>query len=125
MTTTPSTQARAVEVTQADRELFISLWQPTDELAEDVRNGRAFTGEVEEIARHRTQAEADALEMAARPVAASALQTACETDPADPDHPDAILLTTGDFETIVRCAIENYAELQAAIRAMKGQQDHG
>lgn len=65
MTDNPSPQARAVEVTQADRELFISLWEPTDELAEDVRNGRAFTGEVEEIARHRAQAEADALERAA------------------------------------------------------------
>ena len=47
-------------------------------------------------------------------IAASALQTACESDPADPEHPDTICITTGDFETIVRCAVENWAETNAA-----------
>ena len=46
----------------------------------------------------------------AKEIAASALQAACEADPADPEHPDTVMLTTGDLETIVRCAVENWQE---------------
>ena len=49
----------------------------------------------------------------AKEIAASALQTACEIDPADPDHPDTVMLTTSDLETIVRCAVENWQETAA------------
>lgn len=65
-------------------------------------------------------AEATPVVLRAKEIAASALQTACETDPADPEHPDTVMLTTGDFETIVRLAIENSCEgnpTEAAIRA--------
>lgn len=64
--------------------------------------------------------EATPVVLRAKEIAASALQTACETDPADPEHPDTVMLTTGDFETIVRLAIENSCEgnpTEAAIRA--------
>lgn len=65
-------------------------------------------------------AEAAPVMLCAKEIAASALKTACETDPADPEHPDTVMLTTGDFETIVRLAIENSCEgnpTEAAIRA--------
>lgn len=64
--------------------------------------------------------EAAPVMLCAKEIAASALKTACETDPADPEHPDTVMLTTGDFETIVRLAIENSCEgnpTEAAIRA--------
>ena len=38
-------------------------------------------------------------------IAAAVVQSACETDPADPDHPDTILITTDDLEIIVRNAV--------------------
>lgn len=49
----------------------------------------------------------------AKNIAAAAVQSACESDPADPEHPDTICISTDDFETIVRCAVENWAETKA------------
>ncbi len=48
--------------------------------------------------------------MGAKEISAAALLAACESDPADPEHPDTICITTGDLETIVRCAVENWVE---------------
>ena len=42
-----------VEVTQADRELFITLSNADGQMAERILCGQAFTWEVEQIARHR------------------------------------------------------------------------
>lgn len=42
-----------VEVTQADRELFITLSNADGQIAERILCGQAFTWEVEQIARHR------------------------------------------------------------------------
>ena len=42
-----------VEVTQADRELFIAILNPCESVAESVRKGMSYTWEVEQIARHR------------------------------------------------------------------------
>lgn len=44
----------------------------------------------------------------AKAIAASVVQSACETDPADADHPNTILICTDDLETIVRNAVENH-----------------
>ena len=46
-----------VEVRQSDIDLFISLWEPDEALVDDIQAGRAFTGEIKEIARHRIEAE--------------------------------------------------------------------
>lgn len=35
-------------------------------------------------------------------IAAAVVQAACETDPADAEHPDTILIRTGDLEAAVR-----------------------
>ena len=48
--------------------------------------------------------------MYAKAIAADALLAACEGEPADPDHPNTISITTDDFETVVRCAVENWLE---------------
>ena len=48
--------------------------------------------------------------MGAKEISAAALLAACESDPADPEHPDTICITTGDLETIVRCAVQNWVE---------------
>jgi len=45
------------EVSQSDIDLFISLWEPDEALVDDIQAGRAFTGEIKEIARHRIEAE--------------------------------------------------------------------
>ncbi len=42
-----------LEVTQADRELFIAILNPCESVAESVRKGMSYTWEVEQIARHR------------------------------------------------------------------------
>lgn len=42
-----------VEVTDADRELFITLSSADGQMAERILCGEAFTWEVEQIARHR------------------------------------------------------------------------
>ena len=42
-----------VEVTDADRELFITLSNADGQMAERILCGEAFTWEVEQIARHR------------------------------------------------------------------------
>lgn len=39
-------------------------------------------------------------------VAAKVVQDACETDPADPEHPNTIMISTDDLEMIVRQALE-------------------
>lgn len=66
------------------------------------------------------QAEVSRLRHAgAKEIAASAVLSACETDPANPDDPDTIMLTTGDLELIVRGAVESYAEARAALADMK------
>lgn len=44
-------------------------------------------------------------------IAAEVVQGACETDPADADHPDTILITTGDLEAVVRTAVTTLAEI--------------
>lgn len=44
-----------VEVTQADRELFITLSNADGQMAERILCGQAFTWEVEQIARHRSR----------------------------------------------------------------------
>lgn len=49
-----------VKVTQADRELFITLSNADGQIAERILCGQAFTWEVEQIARHRL-AERDAV----------------------------------------------------------------
>lgn len=49
-----------VEVTQADRELFITISNADGQMAERILCGQAFTWEVEQIARHRL-AERDAV----------------------------------------------------------------
>lgn len=46
----------------------------------------------------------------AKAIAAVVVQTACETDPADVDHPDTIFISTHDLEEIVRSAVENHFE---------------
>lgn len=43
----------AIEVTQSDRELFITLSNADGQMAERILCGQAFTWEVEQIARHR------------------------------------------------------------------------
>lgn len=43
----------------------------------------------------------------AKAVAASVVQSVCETEPANPDHPDTVIIEVTDLETIVRVAIEN------------------
>lgn len=48
-------------------------------------------------------------------IAAAALQAACESDPADPEHPDTICITTGDFEAIVRGEIENWLDTRPPV----------
>lgn len=45
-----------LEVTQADRELFITLSNADGQMAERILCGQAFTWEVEQIARHRKSA---------------------------------------------------------------------
>jgi hypothetical protein len=72
---------------------------------------------VQAFAKHRLSASQPAAEpseemieltlASIKAVAAGVVQSACETDPADPDHPDTILITTGDLETIVRARLEN------------------
>jgi hypothetical protein len=42
----------------------------------------------------------------AKTIAVEVLQSACETDPADPEHPDTIMITCGDLESIVRLKVE-------------------
>ena len=42
-----------LEITQADRELFITLSNADGQMAERILCGQAFTWEVEQIARHR------------------------------------------------------------------------
>lgn len=42
----------------------------------------------------------------AKAVAEAVLQSACETDPADPEHPDTVILTCGDLESLVRFHVE-------------------
>ena len=73
---------------------------------------------VERVARHRlaTRQSAEPVMRLAdvKAIGASALQSACETDPADPEHPDTICITTADFEVTVRCALENWIESRSA-----------
>lgn len=45
-----------LEVTQADRELFITISNADGQMAERILCGQAFTWEVEQIARHRQSA---------------------------------------------------------------------
>lgn len=54
-----------VEVTDADRELFITLSNADGQMAERILCGEAFTWEVEQIARHRQAAFNAGLERAA------------------------------------------------------------
>lgn len=53
----------------------------------------------------------------AKAIAASVVQSACETDPADPEHPDTVCIEVADLETIVRAAVEN------ALEALGGSHD--
>ena len=53
----------------------------------------------------------------AKEIAAAALLSACESDRADPTVLDTLMLSIGDFELIVRCAVENYAEAATALSA--------
>lgn len=48
-------------------------------------------------------------EAIARAVAADIVQGACETDPADPDHPDTVCITVSDLEWIARDRVERLA----------------
>jgi hypothetical protein len=42
----------------------------------------------------------------AKAIAAAVVQSACETDPADPEHPDTILISCEDLESHVRMHVE-------------------
>lgn len=42
----------------------------------------------------------------AKAIAAAVVQSACETDPADPDHPETILISCEDLESLVRTHVE-------------------
>lgn len=46
----------------------------------------------------------------AKAIAASVVQSACETDPADPGHPDTVCIDVADLEAIVRTAVANALE---------------
>lgn len=48
-------------------------------------------------------------------IAAAVVQSACESPPADHEHPDTILISTEDLETIVRVAVENHVEAMPAL----------
>ena len=48
-----------MQVEQIDRELFIDILNPDSSTAESVRQGRSYTWEVEQLARHRRQARAE------------------------------------------------------------------
>jgi len=48
-----------MQVEQIDRELFIDILNPDSSTAESVRQGRSYTWEVEQLARHRHQARAE------------------------------------------------------------------
>lgn len=52
----------------------------------------------------------------AKAIAAAVLQSACETDPADPEHPDTIMITCDDLESIVRMHVE-CADERAALKS--------
>lgn len=54
-------------------------------------------------------------------IAANAVQAACEADIADPGHPNTIAISVDEFEAIVRCAVENWAETRAA--AIQSRED--
>lgn len=42
----------------------------------------------------------------AKAIAAAVVQSACESDPADPEHPNTIAITCDDLECIVRTHVE-------------------
>ncbi len=46
----------------------------------------------------------------AKTIAAAVVQSACETDPADPEHPDTILIACADLESLVRMHVESADE---------------
>ena len=48
-----------MQVEKIDRELFIDILNPDSSTAESVRQGRSYTWEVEQLARHRHQARAE------------------------------------------------------------------
>ena len=48
-----------MQVEQIDRELFIDILNPDSSTAESVRQGRSYTWEVEQLARHRHQVRAE------------------------------------------------------------------
>jgi hypothetical protein len=55
------------------------------------------------------------LDAKAKAIAASVVQSACETDPADPEHLDTVCIGVADLETIVRAAVAD------ALEAIGGQ----
>lgn len=112
----PQTEQEQRPVIQADRECAVRImadrWHARHQ-AEVLAGHHDDWIPVQEVAAHRlaqqpraTEAEPVAWKQA-KVIAAAVVQSACETDPADHEHPDTIAISTGDLEQIIRSVVED------------------
>jgi hypothetical protein len=88
----------------------------------DKQSAENIAAELNRLAAPRPTQVAETRE--AKVIAAAVLQSACETDPADPEHPNTIMITCEDLESLVRMHVE-LADERAALPPIAEDRDDG